>query len=132
MMPGLLHATVNVRGRRVSVLTAHLDYRADPAVRRQQVAEILRVLDRDTLPIILAGDMNATPDADELQPLFRRLSDVRPGFPSQGYTYPSSGPTKRIDYILVSRHFHVELAGVAPVSVADHRPVAAQLSFVRR
>ena len=131
-MPGLLHATVNVRGARISVLTAHLDYRADPAVRRAQVGEILRVLERDTLPTILAGDFNATPDADELQPLFKRLADVWPPVMDRGLTYPSSAPTKRIDYILVSRHFHVLDAGVRPVSVADHRPVAASLVFARR
>ena len=131
-MPGLLHATVNVRGARISVLTAHLDYRADPSVRRTQVAEILQVLERDTLPIIFAGDLNATPDAAELQPLFKRLSDPLPGFPSSGFTYPSSQPTKRIDYILLSRHFRVELANVAPVSVADHRPVSALVVLQRR
>lgn len=131
-MPGLLHATVHVRGDRISVLTAHLDYRADPSVRQTQVAEILRVLERDTLPIILAGDLNATPDAAELQPLFERLSDAVPGLPSSGFTYPSSQPTKRIDYILLSRHFHVELANVAPTSVADHRPVSALVILDRR
>lgn len=132
LMPGLLHATVNVRGSRISVLTAHLDYRADPAVRRAQVAEILRVLERDTLPIILAGDLNATPDADELQPLLKRLADVWPSAGDRGFTYPATAPTKRIDYILVSRHFQVLDAGVRPASAADHRPVTASLVLGRR
>lgn len=131
-MPGLLHAVVNVRGARVSVLTAHLDYRADPAVRRSQVAEIVEVLGRDTLPLILAGDLNATPDAAELRPLFERLKDPRPGFPSAGLTYPSSAPAKRIDYILLSRHFRVEQADVAPAGVADHRLVWALVALDRR
>ena len=126
-MPGLLHATVNVRGSRISILTAHLDYRADPGVRRAQVAEILRVLERETLPTILAGDLNATPGADELQPLFKRLADVWPSVGDRGLTYPSTDPTKRIDYILVSPHFRVLDAGVRPSSVADHRPVTASL-----
>ncbi len=130
-MPGLLHATVNVRGDRFGVLTAHLDYRADAGVRRMQVSEILRELERDTLPTILAGDLNATPDASELQPLFKRLVDVWPAVADRGLTYPSSLPTKRIDYILVSRHFRVLDAGVRPVSVADHRPVAASVVLRR-
>lgn len=128
-MPGLLNAIVNVRGTRINVLTAHLDYRADPAVRQAQVSEILRILS-DTMRTILAGDLNATPDAAELQPLFARLSDVWPPNDSPGYTYPASAPTKRIDYILVSRLWPGAVA-VVPGTSADHRPVRASLFLVR-
>lgn len=127
-MPGLLNAVVNVGGTRIHVLTAHLDYRTDPAIRRQQVTEILRVVS-DTMKTILAGDLNATPDAEELQPLFERLSDVWPRSGGPGYTYPASAPTKRIDYILVSR-LRPGQVRVVPGTSADHRPVMASLLVV--
>ena len=131
LQPGLLNATVNVRGKRVRVLTAHLDYRANPSVRQAQVSEIVRVLDAASIPTILAGDLNATPDAAELQPLFTKLSDAWRS-PEPGYTYPASGPTKRIDYILASRHFSVRSIVVPPAAIADHRPVIASLVLVGR
>ena len=130
LQPGLLNAIVNVHGKRVRVLTAHLDYRANPSVRHAQVGEIVRVLDADSLPTILAGDLNATPGAAELQPLFKNLSDAWRSGP--GYTYPASAPGKRIDFILVSRHFTVLDARVPPAAAADHRPVIASLRLVRR
>src|SRR5512132_1585328 len=39
--PGLLDALIDVHGTAVRVFNTHLDYRADPRVRRQQVAEML-------------------------------------------------------------------------------------------
>jgi endonuclease/exonuclease/phosphatase family metal-dependent hydrolase len=130
LQPGLLNAIVNVRGHRVRVLTAHLDYRAYPSVRQAQVLEIARVINAGE-PTILAGDLNATPDAAELQPLFRLLADVWP-HSSPGFTYPASAPTKRIDFILVSNHFSVREARVPAAAAADHRPVIASLVVVGR
>ena len=130
LAPGLLNAVVNVGGQRINVLTAHLDYRANPSVRRAQVAEILRLLS-DTIPTILAGDFNATPDADELQPLFRRLHDVWLVSSNLGLTFPSAAPAKRIDYILTSG-LRAALVEVVPATASDHRPVSASLSIVRR
>lgn len=131
LQPGLLNAIVNVNGHRVRVLTAHLDFRADPAVRQAQVAEIVRVLDAQDGPTILAGDLNATPEAAELRPLFSRLKDVWSAR-DPGHTYPAAAPTKRIDYILVSRHFTVGDARVPASAIADHRPVVASLTLVGR
>ena len=131
-MPGLLRAVVNVRGTPVTVLTTHLDYRADPSIRHAQVREIIGVLDSVRGPVILAGDLNASPAAPELQPLFARLRDVWIGAADPGLTYPASAPTKRIDYILASSHFTVVTRWVGFTATADHRPVIASLLIGRR
>lgn len=125
-MPGLLDATVDVRGRAVKVFTTHLDYRADPAVRRQQVLEMLRHIDT-TQALILAGDLNATPDAAELAPLFRALRDTWPRGAGAGFTYPSTEPVKRIDYVLASSAFRVTRAFVPETLASDHRAVVVDL-----
>jgi endonuclease/exonuclease/phosphatase family metal-dependent hydrolase len=128
-MPGLLEATIDVHGTIVRVFNTHLDFRADPAVRAQQVAEMLGYIGRSALPTILFGDLNATPDAAELQPLLARLDDTWPSSSGPGFTYPADDPRKRIDYVLVSRHFRVRSAAVPAALASDHRPFAVELTI---
>ena len=125
-MPGLLEATVSVRGRSLQFFTTHLDYRADPTVRRLQVADMLRRIDT-TRAVILAGDLNATPDAPELAPLFRVLRDTWPSDSGAGFTYPSTAPAKRIDYVLTSSGFKATRASVTSSQASDHRAVVVDL-----
>ena len=138
-MPGLVDADLDVGGQTIRVLNTHLDYRADPRVRRTQVGEMLGYIGDLALPTIVFGDLNATPDAPELQPLFARLRDAwtlqngafSPSADSaaraSGFTYPAENPTARIDYVLVSRHFEVRSATVPNTLASDHRPVVAEL-----
>jgi endonuclease/exonuclease/phosphatase family metal-dependent hydrolase len=121
--PGLLEATVDVRGTNVRVFNTHLDYRPDPSVRRQQVTEMLAIIGDAASPTLLFGDMNAGPTAPELQPLFERLHDSWTSAPDAGLTYPSTVPAKRIDFVLASRHFRVQAARVPDSQASDHRPV---------
>jgi len=127
-MPGLLEATIDARGIVVRVFNTHLDYRADPAVRRRQVADMLAHIGTSSEPTIVVGDMNATPDATELQPLLHRLRDTWPPGAGPGFTYPASAPGKRIDYVLASSGFRVLAASVPPADGSDHRPVVVDLA----
>jgi endonuclease/exonuclease/phosphatase family metal-dependent hydrolase len=129
-MPGLLAATIDVHGTRVRVFVTHLDYRKDPSVRRTQVAELLSRIGATDAPTLLLGDMNAPPDAPELQPLFERMRDSWPTTAGPGFTYPADTPTERIDYVLASPNGKIDTAFVAFVpSASDHRPVVVNLSF---
>jgi len=125
--PGLLEATLDVRGTPVRAFVTHLDYRADPRVRAAQVAEMLSYLDAFGGPTLVFGDLNATPDAPELRPLLGRLRDALPD--SAAPTFPADAPTKRIDYVLTSRHFRVRSARVPDVRASDHRPVVAEVEL---
>jgi endonuclease/exonuclease/phosphatase family metal-dependent hydrolase len=127
--PGLLAATLDVRGTAVRAFVTHLDYRADPRVRMAQVADMLTYLDAFDAPTLVFGDLNATPDAAELRPLLGRLRDAAPG---AALTFPADAPTKRIDYVLTSRHFRVRSARVADVRASDHRPVVVELRLPKR
>ncbi len=128
--PGLLEATVDIRGSRVHILNTHLDYRADPAVRRRQANEMAVAIARIREPLIVFGDFNAAPDAPEIAPLFARLRDAWPSDSGTGYTYPADVPMKRIDYVLTSSDFRVIAARVPATDASDHRPVVIDL--VRR
>ena len=125
--PGLLQATLEIDGVVVRVLNTHLDYRADPRVRTQQVKEMLGYIGSASTPTLVLGDLNATPDAPELQPLFERLHDTWQNALDPGLTYPADKPVKRIDYILASGHFRVRSALVGVTEVSDHRPVLVDL-----
>jgi endonuclease/exonuclease/phosphatase family metal-dependent hydrolase len=128
-MPGFLEARVGVGGTVIRVLDTHLDYRADRRVREQQVAEMLAVLGQSSSPTVLLGDLNAQPQAPELQPLFARLNDVWLGRTDPGFTYPAGAPVRRIDYVLLSRHFAARSARVPVTLASDHRPVVVDLVF---
>jgi endonuclease/exonuclease/phosphatase family metal-dependent hydrolase len=129
--PGLLEAVVDAHGTGVRVFVTHLDYRADPAVRVQQVKEMRGYIDNGSAPTLLLGDLNATPDAPELQPLFQRLHDTM-GDRGESLTYPADVPTKRIDYILASRDFQTRTASIPATTAADHRPVIVEVLLVRK
>jgi len=126
-MPGLLEAVVAVGSTRVRVFNTHFDYRADPSVRRRQVAETLSLIGSSAIPTLMFGDFNAGSDAPELAPLLARLHDTWTAAADAGYTYPSGTPAKRIDYILASAHFRSAASRVLDRRESDHRPVVADL-----
>lgn len=132
--PGFPEIVVEVRGARVHVYGTHLDYRADPSVRRLQVADTLRILDEDGgEQQLLMGDLNARPDAPELAPLWARLTDTwataHPGEP--GFSHPATAPAQRIDYALTSPGVRVRDARVPVTDASDHLPVVADLTIDR-
>jgi endonuclease/exonuclease/phosphatase family metal-dependent hydrolase len=129
--PGLLEATIEINGALVRVFDTHLDYRPDPRVRRQQVTEMLGYVGNASVPTLLLGDLNATPDAPELQPLFEQLRDAWQTAAEPGFTYPADMPAKRIDYVLASKHFRVRSASVPATAASDHRPVVVDLLLFR-
>lgn len=124
--PGFLEAVVDAHGAPVRVFVTHLDYRTDPAVRIQQVREMLDYVDNGSAPTLLLGDLNATPDAPELQPLFQRLHDTMADR-GEALTYPAEAPAKRIDYILASPQFQTRSAAIPATTASDHRPVIVEL-----
>jgi endonuclease/exonuclease/phosphatase family metal-dependent hydrolase len=132
LMPGFLEVGIVVQGRHVRVFNTHLDYRGDPGIRRQQVIESVAIIGADDTPVLLFGDLNASPAAPELRGLLVRLSDAWPDTAGAGFTYPASNPVRRIDYVLISRHFRVVSAHVPDAMASDHRPVIVDLRFTAR
>lgn len=134
-MGGFPMATLDVEGTRVHVFNTHLDYRPDPEVRRAQVQDMLAIVDAVEGPKVLVGDLNASPQDDELRPMWSSFVDawdVRDGDP--GYTFPSDDPDRRIDYILTTPGFDADSVVVVETQASDHRPVLADLTLppVRR
>lgn len=126
--PGFPEVVLNVRGVKVHFYDTHLDYRADPTVRRMQVDDMLEVMAEDEGPKVLTGDLNAPPDAPELSRLFEELDDAwATQGDGPGYTYSTNDPVKRIDYVLASPGVGVDSARVPDTIASDHLPVVVEL-----
>ena len=126
-LPGFLEAALDVNHKTVRVFDVHLDYRRDPQVRAKQVADMLGYIGDSKVPTILFGDLNARPEAPELQPLLRKLHDTWPYSSGPGLTDPAKNPTAKIDFVLTSDAFRVKKAWVPEVYASDHRPVVVDL-----
>jgi endonuclease/exonuclease/phosphatase family metal-dependent hydrolase len=129
LMPGLLDATIDFHGRKFRVMNVHLDYRADPAVRGKQVSEMMTYIGSDTISTVLTGDFNASPDAAELAPLFAHLNDTAPHGAAPQFTFSSTKPEKKIDYVLTTDSFCPTKYQVPKVHASDHFPVVVDFRF---
>ncbi|HHW09028.1 MAG TPA: metal-dependent hydrolase [Firmicutes bacterium] len=137
---GLLHVEVDVHGRILHFLTTHLALTAEE--RRPQLERIKEYLQSLPGPLVVVGDFNIIAEKDEdLATFMLPLRDAwlysltRDGVDpaakrEQGYTFPSSKPDRRIDYIFISGR--VDLAGTGAVfavdsDASDHRALVARL-----
>lgn len=118
-------------GRRVRVLDTHLD-NASAAARRAASDQLMAwVASRpDALPLVVAGDMNATLDDPELAPfLDAGLVSALPESAGPTATAFETEPGRRLDHLLVSPEWEVFAARVVTSAgiASDHYPVVADL-----
>jgi endonuclease/exonuclease/phosphatase family metal-dependent hydrolase len=120
-------AVIALPERNVVFACTHLDAQRDSVNRHLQINTIVEILKEKDLPIVLAGDLNATPGSQVIQTLdhhFERTCD--PCAP----TFPQDIPKKTIDFIAFSpaKAFKVKTHNVIPERYAsDHRPVFVEL-----
>jgi endonuclease/exonuclease/phosphatase family metal-dependent hydrolase len=126
---GLLETVIKVRGVRVRVADTHLQHNSavERAAQTQRIAELLAPARE---PVVLAGDLNAVPDAAELAPLRGMFADAwtRAG-EGPGFTIPVEAPDRRIDYVLMSPDVGARSAAVIATDASDHLPVVADLEI---
>lgn len=127
---GALFAQIGRSGRRVWAVSVHLGL-FGPERRRhvEELADLTRGLDG---PVLVGGDLNATPEHPAVRFLGERLWDVwLLGGDVSGETFPAGEPTARIDYLFVSEGVGVERAlvpgGPEARTASDHRPLVAEL-----
>lgn len=91
--------TVLPSGDTIAFVGTHLDHTRDETDRVMQVKKINAVFSQNTLPTILAGDLNAVPGSTPiniLEEVWQGTYD--PSAPAP--TYSSEQPSKKIDYVM--------------------------------
>lgn len=115
-------------GRELKFISTHFQHNmAEDRV--QEAKAINRYFVDDQLPAILAGDMNATPEAEPIQILQSQWKNAMNA--AQTPSAPSVNPRSRIDYIFFRgtslKMVHTEV--IAEQMASDHRPVLAVFEF---
>jgi endonuclease/exonuclease/phosphatase family metal-dependent hydrolase len=97
----------------------------------QQSGAILDLLEVETGPTLLTGDLNALPDSPEMVMLRDAgLSDTLDllGI-SPGYTFRADNPVRRIDYIWLSPSLTALDADIPRSTASDHLPIVATIDL---
>jgi endonuclease/exonuclease/phosphatase family metal-dependent hydrolase len=133
---------IEINERQIVVINVHLEA-WDAEIREHQASELLDIIQQyaDSLPILLAGDFNATPPgalkpygSDKTLEIIFKNSRMKPALSQEKYfaneslyfTYSTAEPNIRIDYILYdSLWFDVLEARIDPIRPSDHLPVVA-------
>jgi endonuclease/exonuclease/phosphatase family metal-dependent hydrolase len=126
---------VTVRGpndKPLRFISTHFQHNIpDDRIAEAKAINDLFASDDTAIPTILAGDMNATPEAEPIQILLERWSNATddPASPSA----PSPKPRSRIDYIFyrtASQFRVIDAKVIAEAMASDHRPVQADFELV--
>jgi endonuclease/exonuclease/phosphatase (EEP) superfamily protein YafD len=124
---------IEVDGQRMRFIGLHTNWPILPKLARARDRTLLATAVRartSPIPVVVLGDLNATPDA----PAFARLlrdSGLRDAF--DGHRWRPTWQAGfwplaiQIDHVLVSKGLCVEHAEVGPGLGSDHRPVIARL-----
>ena len=91
--------TVLASGDTIAFAGTHLDHLKDEKDRIAQVKKINEVFSLNNYPTILAGDLNAVPGSEPIN-ILEEIWSSSYRSDELKYTYPSSNPTKKIDYVM--------------------------------
>ena len=96
---------------------------------RAEHIEAVRVILRHIEPekCILMGDFNVRPENDILLPLREKMTDCASASEGENFTFPSTEPNRKIDYIFVSRDLKVKSFRAENRIASDHLPVTAEI-----
>jgi len=125
---GIATATLT-SGRKIRFASTHLDAQREEENRIMQIHEINRLTKGETLPIIIAGDLNAGPGSEPLkifdQQSSRTCSDC-------GFTIPVINPKHTIDHIAFKKDNNFSVIShqvIKETYASDHLPVLAVLKL---
>ena len=124
---GLLRATVEAHGARITFADTHLQHN-DAAERKAQADAITAILGRDRT--VLTGDLNAEADKPEIRTLTDVYEDTWPkAGDGPGYTYDAANPHARIDFVLATPDVRPVAARVVTeaATASDHLPVVVEI-----
>ena len=107
----------------LTVLVTH--FGLNPDEQENAVRTVLENLENEKC--ILMGDFNVLPTDKVLDPIRKRMTDTADLFGSELYSFPSDDPTRKIDYMFVSKDLCVKWADIPAIVASDHRPYIAEI-----
>lgn len=126
-------ATVQIQlpgDQKIIFACTHLDAQRADSNRIVQIKEVVKILRKETYPVILAGDLNAVAGGEVINTLDQYFT--RTCKKNCGFTIPVDKPTKTIDFIAYSANdlFKIRSHKVIDEKYAsDHLPVVAELEL---
>jgi endonuclease/exonuclease/phosphatase family metal-dependent hydrolase len=123
---GLMETVINVQGHKLNVYNTHLSLTSSE--RQIQVNEIMKIAGEANGAKVIMGDLNTTPESNEILPLTTHYKDTLAD-QHDAYTYSVEGPPKRIDYIFTSKEIKTTQAKVISTLASDHFPLTAKLTL---
>jgi endonuclease/exonuclease/phosphatase (EEP) superfamily protein YafD len=115
--------------------------------RSPEIQDLVQRVERETLPVIVAGDFNMTDETQDYDRVQKVMQDSfrKSGF-GFGFTWPHGWelkllvkrsnwrlnyPVCRIDYIWYSKHWGAKSSSVLEATESDHLPVGAELVLLK-
>ena len=117
-------------GDTISFIGTHLDH-TGPTDRIVQINEIVSSFSTNRHPTILAGDLNARPESQEIDLLSKHWTAAYGEEPA--LTFPCTGPRVKIDYIMfapASRWRVLESRVIDAPVASDHCPYLVVLELL--
>lgn len=122
-------ATITVGGNTITIANTHLATTQEN--RDLQIPFINETLQSSRYPVILGGDMNATPYNSTINTL-DSYGFVRSGKGLNQFTIPSIDPTRELDYICfrpADRFEVIEHKVITGTNASDHLPVLSTIKL---
>lgn len=123
----VVKAIANIDGKDICFLICHMGLNSSE--QKNAVKTICSLLDEISIPVILMGDFNTTPDDKVLKPIQERLKDTDDFNPVKNHgTYPSDKPNEKIDYIFY-RDLVCKRTETIEEIFSDHLPIIAEFEL---
>ncbi len=101
--------------------------RRDFVLRAQEAERLRTLLEEETIPFLVAGDLNSTPHQWVYAAISASLRDAIRMAPGWAPTYPNDRPLVQIDAVFASPEWDVLAAATGPPGLSDHRAVMAEM-----
>jgi endonuclease/exonuclease/phosphatase family metal-dependent hydrolase len=121
---GLMKVVVETPGGPVAVMNTHWSLVFQD--RKASAEAIAELVFQTVEPVILAGDLNARPDAAEVKALLDGTGLLDAGAFMNVPTFPADRPNTRIDYLFHSPALEIRKLEVIPTLASDHLPLIAE------
>ncbi|MBI3632456.1 MAG: endonuclease/exonuclease/phosphatase family protein [Candidatus Vogelbacteria bacterium] len=134
-----LAATVTPpNGKAFKIVAVHLDWHSFSRVRRLSILALFSYMQKQTLPVVIAGDFNSTPfsfpHCQDLNPTALDIMIQSKAFIThpmvhplpETLTFPSYDPKLVLDWIFVPTFWKILDYRTRDVLFSDHRPILAE------